>query len=86
MFYLNRRVAVFSVIFFVIFFFPYFAMAGENDLDMYWEVGLTLFHQKNYSQAKKQFEEILAIDPECGKAHFYMAEILYKFGDLDGGP
>lgn len=45
-------------------------------------LGDLYFEQKDYEQAKIQYEEILKIDKKSANAHFNLGEIYYKLNDI----
>jgi tetratricopeptide (TPR) repeat protein len=55
-----------------------------RSLNKNYEKGKMYFAREDYKKAKKEFEKILEKLPEHADAHFFLAQVLYKEGDLDG--
>ncbi len=55
-----------------------------QSLNKNYEKGKMYFAREDYKKAKKEFEKILEKLPEHADAHFFLSQVLYKEGNLDG--
>ena len=55
-----------------------------QSLNKNYEKGKMYFVRQDYKKAKTEFEKILGKLPEHADAHFFLSQVLYREGDLNG--